>query len=301
MTAHSDFALASSIFFTFFGILGNSLEIYVFSTPKFREVSLFRYLLIAAITNIYNAINVWTTNYPSFFKIKTSAISCKIFFYLNNIFGEFGAWILVLSSFDRFLSIKYPHFKLRNKLRFQAFAMLIVLIVLMVVNIPTILYFKIIKVSNGTGCFTSPSSEALYINIALSTIWVVIPFILMILSTSLIAYQLLVAMKRTLRKDKKQFKKTVKFVKLVLVLDLYFLFCCLPSAISLIVMSSLLLTNMSYVIKNSTTFYYLQDVCNFLNNIFFSFEFALLLIFNKIFRDHVFTMFGLKRTQITRC
>ena len=297
MTAFNVYTLASSIFFTVFGILGNSLEIYVFSTPKFREVSLFRYLLIAAITNIYNAINVWTTNYPSFFKIKTSAISCKIFFYLNNIFGEFGAWILVLSSFDRFLSIKYPHFKLRNKLRFQAFAMLIVLIVLMVVNIPTILYFKIIKVSNGTGCFTSPSSEALYINIALSTIWVVIPFILMILSTSLIAYQLLVAMKRTLRKDKKQFKKTVKFVKLVLVLDLYFLICYLPSTILVFVTVFYLLNDISFVIDNLNTLTYATDVCNFLNNIFFCFEFALFLIFNKLFRDHVLTMFGLKQKK----
>ena len=297
MTAFNVYTLASSIFFTVFGILGNSLEIYVFSTPKFREVSLFRYLLVAAIVNIYNAINVWPTSYAALFEITSKRLNCILYLFLNNVFGEFGAWILVLSSFDRFLSIKYPHFKLRNELRFQAFAMLIVLIVLIIINIPMVLEYQIIDSSNTSICHTNPSSEALFINIALLIIWVVIPFILMILSTSLIAYQLLVAMKRTLRKDKKQFKKTVKFVKLVLVLDLYFLICYLPSTILVFVTVFYLLNDISFVIDNLNTLTYATDVCNFLNNIFFCFEFALFLIFNKLFRDHVLTMFGLKQKK----
>ena len=282
---NDNYNFASSVIFTVFGLVGNSLEIFIFTRSKFRDVSMFHYLTVASFTSIINVLSIWPLNYQNFFKINQNRLNCKLFLFVNQIFGIFNSWILVLSSFDRCLSIKAPHFKQRNQLKYQLLAIMAVLIMSILINIPYAEYFDIQQVSNMTMCYTTNSNTFINFTIANSIVWAIIPFLLMIFSTCLIGFHSM-PKKCTLNKSR-------KYVKLIIILDIYFLVCNLPSAIFNIVYSVLTLYNIKCVTTNEVLFTYIYNLCSFLNAFYYSFDFFVVLFCNKPFRSYVAAMCGL--------
>ena len=102
------FHQVSSITISLVAIIGNSLIFYILAKPEFRSQSFFRYLFFGTIFNTINALLIWPINYPDFFLINEILISCNIQQYINDVSTTFSGWIIVLTSVDTFLSVKYP-------------------------------------------------------------------------------------------------------------------------------------------------------------------------------------------------
>ena len=102
------FNLVTAILFTVFALIGNCLVIFVLTKPKFLEVPLFRYLIVATIVETISVSFIWASGFPNVFGINSYDINCKMYVYLSFVFLQFGPWINVLGSIDRYLSVKHP-------------------------------------------------------------------------------------------------------------------------------------------------------------------------------------------------
>jgi hypothetical protein len=59
----NNFQFASNSFVTFFGVIGNSLVLYILSRKIFRNIPMFRYFLITTIFQLFQLALAWI---PSF-------------------------------------------------------------------------------------------------------------------------------------------------------------------------------------------------------------------------------------------
>ena len=288
MSTFNSFNFIADTIFTVVGVLGNLLKIYIFSRPMFLNVSMFRYLFIISITNILNILSVWPISFQDFFLISSNSLSCKLYLYLNETIGISGAWILVLSSFDRYLSIKHPHLKFRNKFKYQISSILSIVLIIGLINIPIIHYFDIRIAPNRTICFTNDFYTFIYVNVTTSFLWIILPFLIMIISSLLIIYTL-IQLKKAFKKDK-QYRKLIKFAQLIVYLDFYFLACNLPGGILNISYSILVINDFNYVINNAATYNFFMTFTTVLNDFYFAFDFFVFLCCNKLFRKYFFSM-----------
>jgi hypothetical protein len=277
------FNLATSIIFTFVGFVGNGLVIYVISRPKFRIIPMFRYMIIAMIIDSFNVLTAWPSIFPYAFKTNRIVFICKFFYYLVYVFYQFSPWVIVISTLDRYLSVKYENrFKFRKDFKYQAIAVLIIFLVLVLIDFPFYHFYSLD--SNMTLC-TADFSIGFYLNCLDLLIATVIPFILMMSLNSLTAYQLIHRKKR-LQKNKKKFKKEIQYFKTTLALCLYFLFLNLPFCILTVVCNSM---NIQYL--NTLIFY----ICNALTYFYSSFNCFIYFLFNKRIRHHFLLLIGYRR------
>ena len=58
------FALGSNSFLTFFGVIGNSLVLFILSRKIFRDIPMFRYFFITAVFQIFQLILIWMPTLP---------------------------------------------------------------------------------------------------------------------------------------------------------------------------------------------------------------------------------------------
>jgi hypothetical protein len=63
------FNLVTAILFTVFALIGNCLVIFVLTKPKFLEVPLFRYLIVATIVETISVSFIWASGFPNVFGI----------------------------------------------------------------------------------------------------------------------------------------------------------------------------------------------------------------------------------------
>jgi hypothetical protein len=120
------FHLVSSITISSIALLGNSIIFYILAKPEFRSQSFFRYLFIGTIFDTIRALSIWPTYYPDYFLINEFTFRCNLYQYISDIHFSLSGWIIILTTLDTFLLVKYPtKFKFIKTFKFQ---MLIVLI-----------------------------------------------------------------------------------------------------------------------------------------------------------------------------
>ena len=287
------FNLISSIFLTFIGLLGNSLVIFILSRKKFLKVSLFRYFIIATITDTLNFLFIWPANAPDFFKMNTYAIICKLYQYLSYIAYQLSVWIIVLSSIDRYLAVKYSNrFNFRNEFKYQAGAILTILIVLMVVDIPFLLFYDIYEDGNQSFCGYNPTyiSLGFYMDLLNSFISVFVPFFVMISTTILIGHHL-IKHKLKLQQNRTNFQKEKQLVKTLCGMSLFYLACTLPFCILTVTYDAL---GINYF--GTLEF----SIVNFLTYVYSSCDFFIYLSCNKLFRQYFFYIISCGRKPMAR-
>ena len=280
---------SSSIILTVIGFIGNSLVLFIFTRKKFRNVVMFRYLIVVGVSDLINLVTMWPYSYPDFFKMSTNSISCKVIVYLTNIIYCATSWFSLLCSLDRFLSVYYPRsFSMRKKLRFQVWVIGIIGIIMIIINVPFYLYFGIVYSSNATDCGyidDNIDDNIIYIGFFMdlyaSLTAVFIPFFLMVLSTALIGWRLIMK-KNILQENPRKFQKDKRLVKILFSLDLFFLFCNLPASVLTVVADS-------YSINYFGTFSYI--LVNNLTIVYNSLKFAVYFISNRLFREYFISTF----------
>ena len=186
--------ISTTIIFSVIGVIGNVLILHIFTRKEFLRKSMFRYLIVAALLDIINLILLWPYNYPDFFQVDTNLMSCKFIMYLSNFAYSANPWFILLSTFDRFLHVYYPHkFKFRNRLKFQLTQMIFITIFMLIINLPFYFYFDLSGPSNYTSCGYVEDIEVIgfTLDFYVSLEAVLVPFVLMLVSTTLIGYKLM--------------------------------------------------------------------------------------------------------------
>ena len=228
-----DSNLIITICLTVIGLFGNLLATFIFSRKKFTEIAMFRYLISVNICNMINLLFVWPLNYPDLFKMTTNLISCKLIMYLSTLFYSLNPWLLLSCSLDRMLLVLYPHkFHFRKHLKYQLLEIIVFMIFMILTNIPIYVYFDLIQSSNSTSCGYTDIIP-ITLDIYVSLVSVIIPSILMILSTSMVGYRL-VKKKTLLQRKKERYNKDKKLIFALIAIDLFYFICNLPYSVFLL-------------------------------------------------------------------
>jgi hypothetical protein len=281
----------SSIVLTIIGLIGNTIVIFILSRKKFLKVSLFRYLVIATVTDTLSFLFIWPANTPEMFGMNKYAIICKLYQYLSYIVYQLSVWIIVLSSLDRFLAVIYSNrFKVRNKFNYQAGAILIILTALFLVDIPFLLFYDIYEDGNQTFCGYNPSliSFGFYMDLLNSFISVFIPIVVMMSTTIIIGHHL-IKNKIKLQKNRKNFDKEKQLVKTLCGINIFYLACTLPFCILTVTYDAL---GINYF--GTLEF----SIVNFLTYVYSSCDFFIYLSCNKLFRQYFFYIISCGRKPI---
>ena len=180
-------------------------------------------MIVATVFDTLHVLTMWLSNFPDFFTVNTLDISCKLYAYLSIVFGLGSPWMNLLSSIDRYLSVKHPtKYQLRNEFKYQAIAIISICSVICLVNVPFILYVDVGTGLNGTGCMAVTFLAGIYmngLNLFMSTI---IPCFFMLLSTVMIGYELIVLKRKTFN-NMKNFYKEKRLVVTLSILNLFYL------------------------------------------------------------------------------
>ena len=269
----------SSIVLTAIGMIGNPLVIYIFTRPQFLKVSMFHYWIAETIADILNILCNWPSVFPDFFNLNELSISCKIFYYFYYVPYQVSPWMLSLSSIDRVLSVKYPTTsRFRNNVKYQLIAIIAVVVFISLVNTPIYWYHDAVP---GQGCVTTDHEIEIYLDILNLLLGAIIPFVIMTVSTCLIWQQLLMKKKNLKQENKKRYHKDVQLIKILCIMDIYFLVLNLPYAVYVVICDILHIkafdTLALYITANLA---YAFAACNFF----------IYIIFNKVFLDYFISM-----------
>ena len=210
------FNLVTAILFSVFCLIGNSLVLLILTKPKFLEYPLFRYLIVATVAETISVLFIWASGFPNVFGINSYDINCTMYVYLSILFLQTGPWINVLSSVDRYLSVKFPtKFYFRKQFKFQAIAVSVIFGLIILIDIPYLMYLQVIN----NVCGPTPLI-GLYLTIALNgNMHCFLPSIIMITTNVMTIHQLVVKRKIL---NKVQFNRQVQLSKVLFSINFVF-------------------------------------------------------------------------------
>ena len=289
--------LITSSVLTVVCLVGNTWTCYIFTREKFRKVSMFFYLAISNIVNLLMMLTVWPVSLArNGFKYDTLAFSCKFFTYITYFLSDLGPCILLMSSLDRLASVKYSRkFQFRNKFKYQLLIVLVLTALIAILNFPLLIYCESIKVTlqnmTFTICFFTiikyNNAVEYYLWIKTFMVSLFIPFVLMLISTILIAHHLIKS-KKQINSSRTKFKKEMRYVRIVVSVDLFYLLTNCPSLILALVQVA---TNFNFA-----SIIYLKFL-NILLEVYLSADFFLYYWCNKLFRDYVKNIFNCNKKK----
>ena len=276
--------LSASIVFPVLSVVGNSLIIYVLTKPLFRKETFFRYLTVASIFDILSVLCIWLAYFPDFFLINKVDIMCKLYGFLPNLINEYSTWIIVLSSIDRLLAVRYPlKFDFRKEFKYQALIMLILFILLVLINLPY-WFFLLIQPEYGLCLTVFDLSIYTYLNVSVAVYQVFLPFGLMVIINSITVYTLMRSqVERTTTNGikSKKFAKQKKLLRTLIGMNLLFLFTNFPSRIL-------------YFMNEYKVSTEVIDSLYLLRFVYFSFDFFVIFFSNYLFRKYCLSIFVCK-------
>ena len=288
------FSIGSAVFVTFFGLIGNSIVLYILSNKMFRDVPMFRYFIITTIFQMLQLIFVWMPELPiidsnlTFYT--TSSLNCKFLSYLTFAINEFTIWISVFNSIDRYVSIKYPNqFSFRKNFKFQIVILAVVFLLSLTLYSPYYYFYDVVFNSgndNSTDlfafCMVADPKASLWLDMLNLIFCALLPFLVMIISSSLIGYHL--------KFYRENLKKDIRLFKILISMDIFFLICYLPFCVTVLIGDLVTFDDLnSYLIV-----YIFFNISYFLIYFYGSFSFIVHFISNQQFRKIFKSMIGIK-------
>ena len=266
---------------TITGVIGNAIGCYILSTPKLKKETIFHYFYINSIIGLVGIFLIWVHFIPRYFNMDITDIYCKIYLYFGFVGYHMYPWINVLNSIDRLFSLKYPtKFKFRKQFKYHGIAIALIILIVFSINVPYIIYQ--VRNKNGTDfkCKINNDLVALIIT-SVGFLWsICLPCCIMIAST-LIITDFLIKQKRRMRQNTVNYKREKEFVKSTLSMDLWFIICYSPLAVT-----DLLQYILSEDQLNSNVYKNIRNLSAVLGMMEFSCNTYVLLLCNKVFRNH---------------
>jgi len=214
---------------SFLSLILNSLTIYILTRKQFLKESIFRYFLVNQFIVILFIPSIWLHFIPFLTNWDVPLIYCQFHAILVYILYDLYPWISVLNSIDRLLSLKFTgRFKFIKKFKYQFLIVFFLFVSSTLINIPRFLYSGF---SNVTTCFLNDFQIGFYMSVSNLIISNLIPFLIMLLSTTLNLHYM-INQKRRLQQRFVNYKREKDFVKSILTMDLWLFFCFSPFSFS---------------------------------------------------------------------
>ena len=273
-------AVPSSLL-TLVGIIGNTTVLYIITKKEFIKEAMFRYYIVIQVVDYLGLILLWLWYTPIIIGLDVPDLFCMITEYIFYIMYSFYSWVNLLTSTDRLFSVVYPHdFLIRKTFKFQALAVATLFVFSAIINVPNFLYS--VK-SNLTVCGILDRNTEMAVYSANLIASDVLPYLIMIINNSIIAYNILVR-KRRLMGFRIELKKEIQFVKTVFAMDLWFLICYLPFSLFDLIESI-------FSLENETYWKFVHYITVLLILIQISCNIFVYLLFNKLFRKRFISIF----------
>ncbi|RNA08025.1 FMRFamide receptor-like [Brachionus plicatilis] len=298
-----------------FGSISNIITVFIYQQKPFKNTSIRFYYSILAITDTLALV----IGSVKFFLMATnligiltfSSLGCKFFITSVYILSEYSAWVLVITSIDRLISIlNYPSFIFLKTKKFRYSSSLILFFVIFLFNYPSFIYLQItieqVNINNRTKeiYYTCElDSESYYTNELRDFIdllmFALLPFLFMIIANGLISYKIIKSKNKFRRKASlAQPKKRKKEYQLAItIIGMNFLFLILNLPICVIqIMRNLGETDYSLDVNYNIAY----TIANILTYINFSSSLYINLLFNHIFKSrfkHIIFSFFLNNQE----
>lgn len=253
--------------------IGNIISFFVFSSKIFKNNASGFYLRMKAITDILNVyigtLRFTYTSQTGGRDLKDLASFVCYFFSISvYTIDPFTSWLNVFTSLDRLVLVLKPSFykSISNKAlkRFQILIILFTFSIITGANLLKLLYMSFVSydihnnVTNQTihykKCLAGNAILIDWINIFLTLL---LPFVIMTASSSIMAYNLIKS-KSKLNKNKKKnsgfWSKNIAFIKTVVCLDICFLMFNLPRFILQLIKGTT--PTFTFILQISTVFKY---------------------------------------------
>jgi hypothetical protein len=280
------FNLSTSILIALIGIPGNIFVFCVYSRKKYRNVAMFRYLMVSVVCGtIQILLNCFFVSASVYIQ---NDIFCKISTYFQYISCGFVAWVTAVISIDRYFNVKYPRkYLFRNEFSFQLTILFIAFITTLLVYSPVIFHYNLVfnSVLNSTVCGFFDSRSEFIINVSSCILSLFVPFSIMMILTFLATRNL---MKLKSNMNINVLKNELKLLEILLGLDLFFFSCYFPYYTCILTFNYLSLGHNS---KSQT----ILNFSIFIKNFYFSSNFCLLFWCNKVFRKHFFSLIKIRK------
>jgi hypothetical protein len=285
-----EFVFYSWIIQTIIGFIGNTINIFIFSSKSFRSIPINRYLVFLSIADILMLSMKWSDTVTSI--SKKNILICKYARFVTLVLFQFCAWISVLISIDRIVAVINPfRYTKLSTLRHQIIAITGLVILLSALNTPLIFYSKITVNGNKSLCTSISGHQEIgnwvYTIFSLLFISIVIPIIIMAISTAMIAFKLV----RLKSKLNKSYEREVRYAKTLVAMMVFFIFCNLPICISFF-LNPLLLSDKADII------YLVGAICGVITSFYNSFSFLIYFTSNDLFRETFIALIKRQKIQL---
>ena len=215
------FNLTTGSILTLIGIIGNTLVIYILAHKMFRKIPMFRYYIVSAIFQTFRIVLFWPYDVENAFITILNEFACQMCSFLVNHLRNYIAWIEVVISIDRYVSIMHPHnFRFRDQLNFQLPILILIFLISGVVYSPYYLfsglYNNLEQNTNYTYCNIIDLVAQLWVPWGDLIISTGIPFIIMLFTTCRVGIYLVK------NKNNIKSKKELKLFKILLGMNSFF-------------------------------------------------------------------------------
>ena len=276
----NNITIISSAVLTLIGSIGNTMSIFIMTKPKLLKDPFFRYMISATIFDNFSIFFLWISpSFPSL-GLNTVSLNCKMNIYFGFLVSHYGAWMNVLCSLDRYLSVKHPtKCKFRKKFKYQFLAILLVCLLVGLIDTPLAFYVDVSKNQSSTnGC--SARSNGVYLAGLGALMETILPCLIMAVFTTMIGYELIILKKKTT--NKKHFTKEKKMLKTLSSVNIFFFITTSPYTLYMFILG--VLNEEFYGTLNFT-------ILRNIYRIYPTFGFFVLFASNTLFRNHFFSFF----------
>lgn len=282
----------------FVGIISTILSICVFTRKPLRHKSCCFYFLILAISDSINLTTMTIEHFPYSFNIDVmilhSAI-CKIIIFMIYFSNHLSNIVLTLASIDRFILIYYPtQSKLFCNIPKARRLVLIVMLVLLLSNGHILYGYR--KISTDIdeyhhiySCYID-ADNIFYKNIfhfydtyIESICFILIPFIIMSVCSTLIIVQIIKSRRKNRRFQQEGLRdKDIQLCCMLIGTSITFLLLCLPTEINDI---------LSYLDRTRSCFHWFRKVLfMLLQQIYYAGHFYIYTLTGQIFRTQLYAI-----------
>ena len=293
----------------FLGLAGNLVSLTVLLRKKLTKIgprNIYRLLFVVDLFILMKLMhsNIWQS------LIISSNNACKISVYFIISILTISPWLLVYISVEKFISIKYPAFKhiLRQK-RNQLVYFLVVIAFNFTYNMPILLFFEVTEEINSdeeyeenilSNITTNNQSKLLCITIgnksdkAISYMdlvsRVIIPSLLMIISTALLLFTLFRSRFRFTpnytKRQNRTLKRDVRLAISSILINIIYILLSLPVS---------MMTFLTDFLSNDHLFNVVYSIFTYLFISTYAINFFLIILTNSLFRNECKTLFKTKK------
>jgi hypothetical protein len=229
----------------FFGLVGNFIGLNVFERKKMGKKIKIKsiYQALFFIDSVFLFSQVFQDTFDSLgIKLShMSIVACKLRGYWNFSIGAISIWYLVFITIERFVQIKFHHFKLLQQKNFQRLIIMLVIVYNLVAYSPIAIFYNIItdydSSLNETYVFCYfEDSYVEFIMFTFDTVnATVLPFVIITIFSCLLIYTVISSRIRAMRmqssSEKNKLLKDIRVSVSILVINLT-IFLSLPLQIA---------------------------------------------------------------------